>query len=125
MASDVRWSDPYANEAAELLNAHVSRRRADQDVELLKNRLALLRAEEAKAQAKITQTAVRAQQLIQARERNVKSRVEKDKHEQAKQAELAAKHQQFSQVRHQRRAEKASLMQKQQAQRREVVEGTG
>lgn len=61
-----------------LLDAREARRRAEQDEQLLANRIALLRQEEAKAWKKIKQTKERAEQILDTREEN-KTRVAKQR----------------------------------------------
>ncbi len=55
---------PPDQSAASLLSAREARRRAEQDEQLLANRIALLRQEEAKAWKKIKQTKERAEQIL-------------------------------------------------------------
>ena len=53
-----------------LIDAREARRRAEQDEQLLANRIALLRQEEAKAWKKIKQTKERAEKILDSREEN-------------------------------------------------------
>jgi hypothetical protein len=64
--------------AESLLDAREARRRAEQDEQLLANRIALLRQEEAKAWKKIKQTKERAEKILDTREEN-KTRVAKQR----------------------------------------------
>ena len=62
-----------------LLEAREARRRAEQDEQLLANRIALLRQEEAKAWKKIQQTKERAEKILAAREENQRETVQRRK----------------------------------------------
>jgi hypothetical protein len=53
-----------------LIDAKEQRKRADQDAKVLANRIALLKAEEAKAWKKIEETKKRATEIMKTRQRN-------------------------------------------------------
>ena len=51
--------------ASAMLEAKDHRKRAESDLQLLANRLALLRLEEQKAMEKITETKIRAKEIVE------------------------------------------------------------
>ena len=53
-----------------MLNAKLTRRKVQQDMELLSNRIERLRAEERKAKAKVMETKLRGQEIISLQKRN-------------------------------------------------------
>lgn len=71
-----------------LFAAAIARKRAEQDAMLLANRIALLRAEENKAQKKIEETKKRANEIIDLRRRNEDRRQQKEDLESKKDSEL-------------------------------------
>ncbi|KAG8464949.1 hypothetical protein KFE25_012312 [Diacronema lutheri] len=65
--------EPYADESAfsnQALSAKLSEKRAEQDLELLRNRIRMLRMEEAKAKAKVGETKKRQEEILAVRARN-------------------------------------------------------
>ena len=72
------------SEAKALFVASTGRKRAEQDSVLLDNRLKLLRAEEARARAKIAETEGKAAEIIEMRQRNLSLREKREAEEMAK-----------------------------------------
>lgn len=75
--------DPYSNPAAivnSTLSAKVSEKRAEQGLDLLKNRIRLLRQEEAKAKAKVAETKRRQDEIIALRARNDEAAARRAEH---------------------------------------------
>ena len=64
---------------AKLIAAKQARKRADEDLKLLKNRIGLLKMEENRAYKKIDQTRAKAGDIIQQRKRNMNKENEKHK----------------------------------------------
>jgi len=63
-----------------LLGAKLARKQAEADAQLLRNRIALLKQEEAKAWKKIQQTKVRATEILSLREQNERRAAKKDEY---------------------------------------------
>lgn len=53
-----------------MLEAKLGRKRAEADMQLLANRIALLRLEEKKALGKVSETKERAQEILEIKKRN-------------------------------------------------------
>ena len=64
---------------AKLIAAKQARKRAEEDLKLLKNRIGLLKMEENRAYKKIDQTRAKAGDIIQQRKRNMNKENEKHK----------------------------------------------
>lgn len=75
------------NDLARLNEAKQMRKQVDEDARLLANRIALLKAEEAKAQRHIEETRKRAKDIIQNRARNLESLKKKEEDKRAKSME--------------------------------------
>ena len=61
-----------------MLNAKLTRRKVQQDVELMGNRIERLRAEERKAKQKVLETKLRGQEIIQLQKRNQQAHAAKE-----------------------------------------------
>lgn len=87
---------PYEEDDDETLHrklvaAKIARKRAEEDLKLLTNRINLLKQEENRAYKKIDVTRKKAQEIVQQRKRNLENKLEKDYRMQAKQNEEAVK----------------------------------
>merc|ERR1719155_58108 len=76
-----------------MLNAKLTRRKVQHDVELLSNRVERLREEERKAKQKVLETKLRGQEIVALQKRN----------EQAATAKALAKRMEEDQLNHERR----------------------
>lgn len=74
-----------------LVAAKIARKRAEEDMKLLNNRISLLKQEESKAWKKIDETKKRAKDIIHQRERNYENQMKKAERERQKLEEEAAK----------------------------------
>ena len=61
-----------------MLNAKLTRRKVQQDVELMGNRIERLRAEERKAKQKVMETKLRGQEILQLQKRNQQAHAAKE-----------------------------------------------
>ena len=61
-----------------MLNAKLTRRKVQQDVELMGNRIERLRAEERKAKQKVLETKLRGQEILQLQKRNQQAHAAKE-----------------------------------------------
>ena len=73
---------PYEEDDDETLHkklvaAKMARKRAEEDLKLLSNRINLLKQEESRAYKKIDQTRKKAGEIVQQRKRNVETKMEK------------------------------------------------
>eukprot|EP01035_Chromulina_nebulosa_P025704 gene25704-33566_t len=59
-----------SNISNEMLEVKINRKRAESDLQLLANRIALLRLEEQRAMNKVTETKMRAQEILEIKRRN-------------------------------------------------------
>ena len=64
---------------AQLLESKMMRKKAEEDAQLLANRIALLQMEEKKAMKKIDETKKKAHEIIVLKERNLQKEKEKEK----------------------------------------------
>ena len=104
-----------------MLNAKLTRRKVQQDVELMGNRIERLRAEEHKAKQKVMETKLRGQEILQLQKRNQQAHAAK---ELAKRLEMEqhTRDQQSQQLRRiEHRAALKSTYETMHAQRREEV----
>ena len=104
-----------------MLNAKLTRRKVQQDVELMGNRIERLRAEERKAKQKVMETKLRGQEILQLQKRNQQAHAAK---ELAKRLEMEqhTRDQQSQQLRRiEHRAALKSTYEAMHAQRREEV----
>ena len=74
-----------------LVAAKIARKRAEEDLKLLSNRINLLKQEENRAYKKIDQTRKKAGEIVQQRKRNIENKLEKDLRLQQRQNEEAVK----------------------------------
>lgn len=64
--------------ATALADQRISRKKAGEDVKILANRIALLKAEEQKAWKKIEETKKKAQDILEVRQRNIQKNTSKN-----------------------------------------------
>jgi ElaB/YqjD/DUF883 family membrane-anchored ribosome-binding protein len=74
-----------------LVHAKIARKRAEEDLKLLSNRINLLKMEESKAFKKIDSTRKKAMDIVQQRKRNIENQQEKMVRQQQKANEEAQK----------------------------------
>ena len=87
---------PYEEDDDETLHrklvaAKIARKRAEEDLKLLSNRINLLKQEENRAYKKIDQTRKKATEIVQQRKRNLEVKLEKDYRVQQRNNEEAVK----------------------------------
>lgn len=87
---------PYEEDDDETLHrklvaAKIARKRADEDLKLLSNRISLLKQEEVRAYKKIDQTRKKASEIVSQRRRNMETQQEKNMRIQQKLNEEAQK----------------------------------
>merc|ERR1719181_440089 len=104
-----------------MLNAKLTRRKVQQDVELMSNRIERLRAEERKAKQKVLETKLRGQEIIQLQKRNEQAAAAKElaKRIESEQNHRDQQHQQLRRIEH--RAALKSTYESMHAARREEV----
>jgi hypothetical protein len=76
-----------SREQTRLLEAKLHRRRAEEDAQLLANRISLLKQEEAKAWKKIEETRARAKEIMEIKVRNLESQRRKEEQRKAREDE--------------------------------------
>ena len=86
-----------------LAEAKQMRKRADEDARLLSNRIALLKQEEMKAMKKIEETRRKAQEIIDARNRNLEEQRKREESRKQKEQEESAKMEENRKIREQKR----------------------
>ena len=97
---DSALANPGVGENSSMLGLKLTRRKVQQDVELLNNRVERLRAEERKAKQKVLETKLRGQEIIALQKRN--EQLAQAKHL-AKQIEEDQRNREQQQVRRPRR----------------------
>ena len=85
-----------------LAEAKQMRKRADEDARLLSNRIALLKQEEMKAMKKIDETRRKAQEIIDARNRNLEEQRKREESRKQKEQEESAKMEENRKIREQK-----------------------
>jgi hypothetical protein len=93
--------------ASAMLDLKNNRKRAEADLQLLSNRLALLRAEESRALTKITETKTRAKEILDLKKRNENHIKEKTNHNMLKEEKNRENRIKVNQLREERQAKLA------------------